>query len=186
MYAEEATRVSWEYRPHLMRVVNAGPVMGKVLVTRNMNQAVSIFSREQLVDLQQRCRYLTDIGQNHFYAELRWAMDRQWKFLAVGVSEWASSFQHVLQCGVRRIVPIDHLQTYMIHHSVNKAQRRRPRHELLNMSSWLDVIANLSEHPVSMEEAYQEIFEQFNMHLMRKEQYEGRVLATWEVDQEGV
>ena len=71
--------------------------------------------------------------------------------MSVGVSEWSSSFQQVLQCGLRRLVPAEHfqvrrpvlpvarcltshslcvclmLQLFMIHHSTDKAQKRRLR-----------------------------------------------------------
>lgn len=30
--------------------------------------------------------------------------------MSVGISEWSSSFQHVLQCGVKRLVPADNFQ----------------------------------------------------------------------------
>ena len=158
--------------------------VGKVLVTRNMNQALTIFSREQLLDLDQRCRYLTDIGQNKFYKELRWALDQNWKFLAVGVSEWSSSFQHVLQCGVRRVVPIDHLQAHMIHHSVDKAQTRRPRSELLNMTDWLDMIDGMKKNSIGLEDAYEMVYEQYNMNLMRPEMYNQQSIFTWDIENE--
>ena len=74
------------------------------------------------------------------YSALRRAMDQQWKYLSVGASEWSSSFQQILQCGMRRIIPLEHIQTYMIQHTTNKAQKRRLRRELLNMTDWFRVI----------------------------------------------
>ena len=41
--------------------------------------------------------------------------------------EWSSSFQQVLQCGLRRVMPVDHFQLHMIHHATDKAQKRRLR-----------------------------------------------------------
>jgi ribosomal protein S17 len=182
---EEDTRVTWEYRPHMMHVVDMGPVLGRYLVTRNLNQALTIFSQDQLKDLHNRCNYLTDIGQTKFYTELRWALNQDWKYLAVGVSEWSSSYQHVLQCGVRRIIPLDHLQTFMIHHTVDKAQKRRPRKELLTMSDWMGLVDSMKKNrTISLEEAYHMVHEQYNMHLIRPEKYNKKSKFTWEVEKE--
>lgn len=169
----------------MMHLVDMGRFLGKFLVTRNLNQALTIFSREQLTDLHGRCNYLTDTGQNRFYSELRWALNQDWKYLAVGVSEWSSSYQHVLQCGVRRIVPLDHIQTYMIHHSADKAQKRRPRSELLTMSDWLQIVESMKQNQsISLDEAYEYVFEQYNMHLMRPEMFNTKSKFTWEVEKE--
>jgi ribosomal protein S17 len=149
---EEDTRVTWEYRPHMMHVVDMGPVLGRYLVTRNLNQALTIFSQDQL---------------------------------KVGVSEWSSSYQHVLQCGVRRIIPLDHLQTFMIHHTVDKAQKRRPRKELLTMSDWMGLVDSMKKNrTISLEEAYHMVHEQYNMHLIRPEKYNKKSKFTWEVEKE--
>ena len=53
----------------------------------NMNQAIYVFSRDQLEDMGQRCGFVSDIGQNPFYRQLRRAMDAQWNYISVGVSE---------------------------------------------------------------------------------------------------
>ena len=53
-----------------------GPKLGKMVVTNNLNQAIYIFSREHLNDLEERCHFLSDVGQNKFYTELRRAMVR--------------------------------------------------------------------------------------------------------------
>jgi len=179
----DSERVTWEYRPHMVHVVDVDPGLGKYIVTNNLNQAIFIFSQEQVVDLQRRCHFLTDIGRNAFYNELRWALDQNWRFLAVGVSEWSSSFQHVLQCGLRRVIPVDHFQSHMILHSSNKAQNRRPRSELLNMRDWMLLIRNKSKTPLTVEEAYEVIHEQYNMHLMRPEKYIGKSLFSWNVSE---
>jgi len=133
----DSERVSWEYFPERMHVVDMGPRLGKFVVTNNLNQAIYVLSRDHIYDLEKRCGFLTDTGQNKFYSALRRAMDSDWKYLSVGVSEWSSSFQQILQCGMRRIVPLEHLQTYMIQHTTNKAQKRRLRRELLNITDWV-------------------------------------------------
>jgi hypothetical protein len=43
--------------------------------------------------------------------------------------------QIVLQCGMRRVVPVQGLQLFMIHHSTNKAQVRRSKEDLLTTVS---------------------------------------------------
>lgn len=180
----DSERVSWEYFPERMHVVNMGPKLGKMVVTNNINQAIYVFSRDQLHDLEQRCGFLTDVGQNKFYSALRKAMDADWKYLSAGVSEWSSSFQQVLQCGLRRIVPLDHLQTFMIQHTTNKAQKRRLRRELLNMTDWMRIVDVKAKHPISLDEAYKIIYEQYNLHLIDTKLFEGRSKWSWEVEEE--
>jgi len=155
-----------------------GPKLGKMVVTNNLNQAIYVFSRDHLKDLEGRCAFLSDVGQNKFYTELRRAMDSDWKYLAVGVSEWSSSFQQVLQCGMRRIVPVDHFQTFMIQHSTNKAQKRRLRRELLNARDWMKLVEEKSKVPITLDAAYKIIFEQYNLHLIKPENFKGSSLWT--------
>ena len=180
----DSERVSWEYFPDRMHVVDMGPKLGKVLVTNNLNQAIYVFSRAHLYDLEKRCGFLTDVGQNKFYSALRRAMDQQWKYLSVGVSEWSSSFQQILQCGMRRIIPLEHIQTYMIQHTTNKAQKRRLRRELLNMTDWFRVIKEKSKHPITLDAAYKIVYEQYNLHLIKKSSFEGYSKWSWEVEDE--
>ena len=69
-------------------------------------------------------------GQSPFQRELRKALNADWKYLAVGISEWSSSFQHILQCGMRRIVPtFPSVQTFFIHHAANKVLHIIPSHQ---------------------------------------------------------
>ena len=98
----DTERVSWEYFPDKIHVVDMAidtpeSGLGKYIVTNNLNQAIFLLSQAQVVDLEHRCAFLTDIGQNAFYREMRKAMDREWKYISAGVSEWSSSFQQVLQ-----------------------------------------------------------------------------------------
>ncbi len=94
--------------------------------------------------------------------------------MSVGVSEWSSSFQWILQCGIRRVIPMDKVQLFMIHHSTNIAQVRRPKNELLTMTMWVNLIEELDRRPspnntLALEDFYhRNIFEQFNMHLIDK------------------
>ena len=191
----DTERVSWEYFPDKTHVVDMGltkPGLGLYLFTVNMNQAIYLFSREQLIDMETRCGFITDIGQNPFYRQLRKAMDEQWNYISVGVSEWSSSFQQTLQCGLRRITPIGGLeeepregesggcgtatatsaspqidpntwQDFMVHHSVNKAQTRRLRKELLNQRDWAELVRRKSMTPISIEEAGELVWQQYNM-----------------------
>ena len=48
------TTVSWEYLPDKIHVVDLGQNLGKYVVTNNLNQAIYIFSRLQLKDLEER------------------------------------------------------------------------------------------------------------------------------------
>lgn len=194
----DTERVSWEYFPEKTHVVDLGlvsPGLGLYLFTLNMNQAIYVFSREQLTDMESRCGFLTDIGQNPFYRQLRKAMDAKWNYISVGVSEWSSSFQQTLQCGLRRITPIsaqpegeglggggktppitgtgtgrgrlrpdrNTWQDFMVHHSVNKAQTRRLRKELLNQRDWAEMVKRKSAAPISIEKAGELVWEQFNL-----------------------
>ena len=138
---ESTLRVTWEYLPDQIHVAEV-PGLGQYIVTNNLNQAMYIFSREQMSFLEKRCEFLSKPGRNAYYIELRKALNRQWKYLAVGVSEWSSSFQQVLQCGLRRVIPVQNFLVFMVHHSVNKAQKRRLRKDLLTMQNWSDLVAN--------------------------------------------
>jgi hypothetical protein len=198
----DGERVTWEYFPdkiHAVDLYNASPVArtagwvshrsspleGIYLVTNNLNQAIYVMSREQILDLQQRCGFLTDIGQNEFFREMRRAMDKEWKYLSAGVSEWSSSYQQVLQCGVRRVIPAEHLQNFMIHHAENKAQKRRLRTELLSARDWMRLAIEKSQSPISIEEAYDDIiFHQYNLHLVNPDAFAGKSKWTWGVESE--
>lgn len=85
---------------------------------------------------------------------------------------------------MRRIVPLQYLQTYMIQHTTNKAQKRRLRRELLNVTDWLRVVKEKEKHPITLKDAYKIIFEQYNMHLIKKEAFEGHSKWSWEVEDE--
>lgn len=198
----DGERVTWEYFPdkiHAVDLYNASPVArtagwvshrsspleGIYLVTNNLNQAIYVMSREQILDLQQRCGFLTDIGQNEFFREMRRAMDKEWKYLSAGVSEWSSSYQQVLQCGVRRVIPAEHLQNFMIHHAENKAQKRRLRTELLSAREWMRIAIKKSQSPISIDEAYDDIiFHQYNLHLVDRDAFAGKSKWTWGVESE--
>jgi hypothetical protein len=181
----DTERVSWEYRPSQIHVADMGDKVGKYLVTNNLNQAIYLLSQDQVIDLQDRCHFLTDIGQNSFYREMRKAMDRDWKYLAAGVSEWSSSFQQVLQCGMRRIIPVSHYEAFMIHHAVDKAQTRRPRKELLNAREFHSVIKDKMENAITIDEAYNtHIYNQYNLGLMDESKYKDKSIWSWGVDDE--
>ena len=179
--SDQGQRLSWEYFPDKVHVVdlelNYNGYKNKddkdespyhYVVTNNLNQASYIFSIEQIKLLEKRCQFLSDIGQNRFFIALRKALDARWKYLAVGVSEWSSSFQQILQCGMRRVVPITpSIQPYMVHHSVNKAQKRRLRKELLSRQDWLDLVKNKTASPITLKTAYEDIiFKQFNLDII--------------------
>lgn len=182
---EDTERVSWEYVPALIHVADMGPELGKFVVTNNLNQAIYLLSQEQVADLENRCHFLSDIGQNAFYKEMRRAMDRDWKYLAAGVSEWSSSFQQVLQCGMRRVTPLEGYESFMIHHAVDKAQTRRPRKELLNARDLHKVVEEKAKHPITIEEAYDtHIYNQYNLGLMDISKFSGKSLWSWGVDKE--
>lgn len=176
----DTERVSWEYMPDKTYVVDMSlksEQLGKYLITLNHNQAIYVLSREQLLDMEQRCGFLTDIGQSLFYRQLRKAMDLKWNHISVGVSEWSSSFQQILQCGLRRLTPVGESEggdgaslknnnkwsNFMIHHSVNKAQTRRLRKELLSQSAWEGIIQEKCEQPVTLERAYDLVWQQYNL-----------------------
>jgi hypothetical protein len=72
----DTERVLWEYIPSLIHVADMGPRIGQFIVTNNLNQAIYILSQEQVVDLENRCGFLTDIGQSAFYREMRKAMNK--------------------------------------------------------------------------------------------------------------
>lgn len=171
-------RVTWEYFPQQINVVNMGETLGNYIVTNNLNQAIYIMSREQLLLLEERCEFLSQPGQNGFYKELRRAQNQDWKFMSVGVSEWSSSFQQVLQCGMRRIIPVNLFPLFMIHHSTNIAQKRRRRKEHLTMSNWSNIVASKSLTPISIDEAYNIIiYQQYNLHLIERKRFEST--AKW-------
>lgn len=191
----DSERVSWEYFPDKIHAVDLykqkdthaarRPLEGIYIVTNNLNQAIFVMSREQVEDLQARCGFLSDIGQGEFFKELRRAMNKDWKYLSAGVSEWSSSYQQVLQCGVRRVVPAEHLQSYMIHHAENKAQKRRLRTELLNARDWDRIVAQKAASPITIERAYDEIvYQQYNLHLINKQAFEGKSKWTYGVERE--
>lgn len=137
-------RVTWEYLPDQIHVVNTvlteNGSTTSYIITNNLNQAINIFPREQLLYLDDRCNYLNDIGANLFYNALRKALNSEWKHLSVGVSEWTSSFQHILQCGIRRIIPVSRFQQHMIHHATNKGHGRKNIDTLLSIDDWYRLI----------------------------------------------
>ena len=57
------------------------PLLGKYVATLNQNQAIYVLSQEQIQDMEYRCGFLTDIGQNPFYRSLRKAMDEDWRYV---------------------------------------------------------------------------------------------------------
>jgi len=183
----DTERVSWEYLPAVTHVIDMGEKLGYFIATNNLNQAIYLFSQEQILDLEEKCNFMTAPGQNAFYREMRKAMDRDWKYMAAGVSEWSSSFQQILQCGMRRVIPAAHYETFMIHHAVDKAQGRRPRSELLNARQLHSVIREKIEgnKVVSIEEAYNtHVYNQYNLGLMDTSKFEGKSLWSWGVDKE--
>lgn len=93
----DSERVSWEYFPERMHVVDMGPKLGKFVVTNNLNQAIYVLSRDHLKDLEKRCAFLTDTGQNKFYTALRRAMDSDWKYLSAGTLSNALSYNAIFQ-----------------------------------------------------------------------------------------
>jgi len=180
----DTERVSWEYRPPLTHVATV-PNAGEFIVTNNLNQAIFLLSHEQVEDLNARCAFLTDVGQNSFYRELRRAMDADWKYISAGVSEWSSSYQQVLQCGLRRVIPVDHYEQFMIHHATDKAQHRRPRSELLNARQLRNVITEKMQNPITIEEAYEtHIFHQYNLNLIDPAKFHGKSSWSWGVPAE--
>jgi hypothetical protein len=72
----------------------------------------------------------------------------------------------------------------MIQHTTNKAQKRRLRRELLNVTDWLRVVKEKEKHPITLEAAYKIVFEQYNMHLIKREDFEGSSKWSWEVEDE--
>jgi len=184
---ETHERVSWEYLPHQIHIVNVSPNLEPYVVTNNLNQAMYVLTRDHMIDLENRCGFLTDVGQSAFYRELRWAMNQDWKYMAVGVSEWSSSFQLVLQCGLRRIIPSRNLQSFMIQHSTNKGQKRRLRKDMLTAIEWLQLVAEKKsklDHQ-QLDEFYNTIIrQQYNLHLIRPEQFLGKSKWSWELPSE--
>lgn len=78
---EDSERVSWEYLPHQIHAVKIKNNLPPYIVTNNLNQAIYILSRDHIHNLQDKCQFLTDIGQNKFYSELRKAQNLDWKFM---------------------------------------------------------------------------------------------------------
>jgi hypothetical protein len=257
-------------RTHVVDMGKVSPLLGKYVATLNQNQAIYVLSQQQIQDMEYRCGFLTDIGQNPFYRSLRKAMDEDWRYvlthsaaasaclssivslssisafclslaqlfysyrrmharmydtgltiipfppslplplplplplryISVGVSEWSSSFQQVLQCGLRRLTPVGegddggdtnggadsadgagsssssslhHQQqqqqvrnnnkwaNFFIHHSVNKAQTRRLRKELLTQRDWEEVVRRKSASPITLEAYSRLVWEQYNL-----------------------
>lgn len=164
-------RVTWEYSVDQVHLVRVSPTLPPYIVTNNLNQAIFLFTKEHLRDLHEKCNYLTDFGGNLFFRALRKALNSDWKRLPVGVSEWSSSFQHVLQCGVRRVIPTQNFQSFLIFHSTNKARGRVDRRSHVSVSEWMELIKDrMQARIISIEEAYNKIiFEQYNLHLLDKE-----------------
>ena len=181
----DTERVSWEYFPDKIHVVdmsidNPKSQLGNYVVTNNLNQAIFLMSRDQVLDLEERCAFLTDIGQNKFYRALRKAMDKDWKYISAGVSEWSSSFQQILQCGMRRVIPLDNYESFMIHHAVNKAQTRRLRKELLNARDLYAVLQEKKKKPIGIDEAYNtHVYEQYNLGLIDSSKFASSSKWSW-------
>jgi hypothetical protein len=151
-------KITWEYPEDQTYAVNLGDQLGHYLVTLNMNQAIFILSRSHIKDLERRCGFLSDIGgRAQFYMELRRAMNRKWNGVAVGVSEWSSSYQHILQCGMRRIIPANNTEGFLIYHSTNKGQSRRTKDEFLTPSDWERVAREKIETAVDLNLVYDKI-----------------------------
>lgn len=145
-------------------------------------QAFYIFAQAQLRDLETRCGFLTDSGSNAFYREVRRALNTEWKYMAVGVSEWASSFQQILQCGLKRVIPIDTFFNHMVHHSSNKAQVRRPNKELLNMRDWDTLLEDKLKAPaITLRQMDSITFDQFNLYLVDPSRFERTSRWAWNV-----
>eukprot|EP01031_Cornospumella_fuschlensis_P026416 gene26416-31919_t len=174
-------RVTWEYdegKIHLVKLSSSTP-SDTYIVTNNMNQAINIFSRQQIEYLQEVCDFLTQPGLNLYFRELRKALNKDWKFMSVGISEWSSSFQHVLQCGVYRVIPLRHYEQFFILHGTQKGHKRRKRATWLNSTAWARVLSDLQRAPINrtVEEVYRdEIYnKQYNLHLMQLAVLEGKI-----------
>ena len=85
---------------------------------------------------------------------------------------------------MRRIVPVQNLQSFMIQHATNKAQKRRLRRELLNARDWLRVVEEKSKNPITLDDAYKIIYEQYNLHLINPKNFEPQSVWSWNVDTE--
>jgi hypothetical protein len=78
-----------------------------------------------------------------------------------------------LQCGIRRLIPLEHYEMFFIQHSTNKAQSRRPRYsrrskrgitdlvnriefahrnELLNARDWKMLVNEKLAMPITMQQ----------------------------------
>lgn len=85
----------------------------------------------------------------------------------------------MLQCGVRRVIPLQHYEQFFIKHSPNKAQKRRPRKQLLNMTTWAQIVARLAaqsgEHQ-EIDQFYRTVIaQQYNLHLMNISRLQGKI-----------
>eukprot|EP01040_Poterioochromonas_malhamensis_P015063 gene15063-16788_t len=136
-------KITWEYgRNQIYFVKQYGEIF---LLTVNLNQAIYIFDCQQILQLQRNCDFLSKVGNTIFYQELRRAMNRNWKGIAVGVSEWSSSFQHVLQCGMIRVIPIKFFHHLLIHHHTNKGSKRGVgRSKITTLREWDEILHNVS------------------------------------------
>eukprot|EP01038_Epipyxis_sp_PR26KG_P005830 gene5830-8042_t len=170
-------RISWEYYPSQIHIGDMGSKLGKFIVTNNLNQAIYILSREHLLDLEKRCDFLSKPGQNEFYRELRRAMNLDWKYMSVGVSEWSSSFQQILQCGMRRIIPLDHFYLHFMSHGSNIAQKRRLKKDHMSYKNWTDVLSvklieTKNNKLRTIKQIYDDIiYKQYNLHLIDKNRF---------------
>ena len=106
-------------------------------------------------------------------------MNKDWKGIAVGVSEWSSSFQHVLQCGLRRVVPIGFLRDSFIRHHTNKGARRRSARDHIRVDDWpalLQQKITAGEVSSSVHGLYDEqVSRQYNVHLLARDRLRGRI-----------
>ena len=86
---------------------------------------------------------------------------------------------------MRRLVPAEHVQSFMIHHAENKAQTRRLRSELLTARDWMRIVLEKAKNPVTIEEAYDDIvYHQYNLHLINPKAFEGKSKWSWSVEKE--
>lgn len=106
-------------------------------------------------------------------------MNKDWKGIAVGVSEWSSSFQHVLQCGLWRVVPVRHLAGSFIRHHTNKGAARRSAREHIRVRDWPALVqrtiaaGNVSS---SVRALYEErVLRQYNLHLLARSKLVGQI-----------
>ncbi|RYY71608.1 hypothetical protein EON63_21565 [archaeon] len=60
--------------------------------------------------------------------------------------EWSSSFQHILQCGVYRIIPLQHYEQFFILHGTQKGHKRRKRYPASCTVLYVDVSCHVAIH----------------------------------------